>query len=226
MDAIAEASTGLNIIAEPKALPPYYPAPTVDPAGAEVFWQQLDANNNPVGVPVSLGTFAPGATGAFPFNPNTDGRIRLYSVSHNAAGVPSVREISHGVQADLSFNRVTEAPTVTLIGAATNTLIQLEVDGFSSFAQKRKVRRSPNADMSGATEEITDYTNQEMPRVVNVTRETTPAAQTIYVRISHSGGEAFGAESPAQPFTFAANDGTGGSSGGGGGYYKRDQYEL
>jgi len=226
MDAIAEASTGLNIIAEPKALPPYYAAPKVAAAGAEVFWQQLDANNNPVGVPQSLGTFAPGATGSFPFNPNTDGRIRVYSVSHNAAGVPSVRETGHGVAADLSFNRETDAPTVTLIGAATNTLIQLAVDGFSSFAQKRKVRRSPNADMSNATEEITDYTNQEMPRVVDVTREAAPAAQTIYVRISHSGGGAFGAESAAEAFTFAASDGTGGSSGGDGHYYKRDYYEL
>ena len=58
-----------------------------------------------------------------------------------------------------------------------------------------------------------------------LTPQDVKLAQTVYVRVSHSSGGAFGAESAISSFTFASEGGAGGTSGTAD-PYTRDRYDL
>jgi hypothetical protein len=224
MDLILRPSGGRNIVLRPQAREPWQPDATVDPHEVEVFWQEVDATGQALGTPISLGRHAPDAKVTIPYNPTSDKNVRVFARALSASGVPDVPELRLATQATVIFSRESDAPVVTLIGNATNTLVALQVTGFTRFATKRRVRRSPNADMSGATEVVTDYTGMEMPIVVNLTRAADPSAATEYVAIAHSSGGGFGAESAPLAVTFADSGGAGGSTGGGGTFYPFDEY--
>ncbi|HEY0098385.1 MAG TPA: hypothetical protein VGB76_05465 [Pyrinomonadaceae bacterium] len=226
MDVILKPSGGANIVLRPTALPTWYPEAEVDPVEVELFKQELDSDNKFVGAPESLGRFPSVGRISIRNNPVTDVLVRFYLIAYAGDDTPDVSSLADALQVTVPVKRETDAPTVTLIGAATNTLIELSVTGYTKFAAKRKLRASPNADMSGATETITDYSGHEMPSVVPLTRPAAAGVETIYVAISHSSGGAFGAESAPQGFTFTDAGGSGGSTGGGGGYWKTDPYDL
>lgn len=226
MDILLKPSGGPNIVLRPQARPTWYPPAHGEAVEVEIFKRELDSDGRFAGAAISLGRFPSTGSISIPNNPVTDKNLLFYVVSYSADGTPDVSALEDAVQVSVPFRRETEAPTVSLIGAATNTLIELEVSGFTQFATRRKLRVSPNADMSGVAETVTDYTGLEMPTVVPISRAAAAAAATIYVAISHSSGGSYGEESAPQAFTFADASGSGGSSGGGGGYWKKDPYEL
>lgn len=226
MDITLKRSGGQNVVLRPQGRPAWYPPAHGESVEVEIFVMELNADGSHAGAWASLGRYPSTGRALLQNTPVTDKNLLFAFVSYTADGVPDVSSLEDAVQVSVPFKRETGAPVVTLIGAATNTRIELQVTGFTNFAAKRKLRVSPNADMSGATETITDYTGQKMPEVVPITRPAASGTETIYVRISHSSGGAFGAESAAQAFTFTDAGGSGGSTGGGGGYWKTDPYDL
>ncbi len=66
-----------------------------------------------------------------------------------------------------------------------------------------------------------------LPRLVDLTRPDDGAGtRTIWVRVSHSSGGAFGDESPARSFTYADSGGAGGDAGDTDDPFQRDRYGL
>lgn len=225
MDIILKRSGGQNVVLRPQARATWYPPAHGEAVEVEIFRRELDADGRFVGAAVSLGRFPSTGKLSIPNNPVTDKNLLFYLVSYSADGTPDVSSLEDAVQVSVPFKRETDAPAVTQVGAATNTLVELAVEGFSRFAAKRKVRTSPAANMSGATETVTDYTGQEVPRIATIERAEAPGSLTIYVAISHSAGVTYGPESVPLAVTFATSGGTGGSTGGGG-YWKQDPYGL
>lgn len=197
----------------PQARRPWYPTERSRPAQVETWWRY---QGEVAAAARLVGTFAPGQQVVIPSNPLVDRNVILSTVSINANGLRSVRDIADAPETLVVFQRESAAPTVGQIGAATHTLIQLAVDGYSTLAIKRRVRV---ADDSGMTtnlhEEITEVAPSEvLPRVINLVRDDGgTGTRTVWVRISHSSGGAFGAESTAQSFTYADNGGSGGGTG-------------
>jgi hypothetical protein len=145
-----------------------------------------------------------------------DRNIVLSTISISANGVRSVREIADAPETLLEYQRESAAPTVAQIGAATHTIIQLAIDGYSTLAIKRKVRVADDSAMTtNLHEEVTEVAPGEtLPRVINLVRDDGGSGtRTVWVRVSHSSGGAFSAESTAQSFTFADSGGSGGDTG-------------
>jgi hypothetical protein len=218
MDLLAKSSGGANIVARPYAEPRFYPAGTAPVAYCQVWWRFA---SQPPSQAQLFGVFVPGQTVSFPYNPDVDQNITFSIINFTADGVPDVSNLEDAYSFTVLYQRETAAPTVSQVGAATQTTLQLAIDGYTPFARKRRVRVADNALMTGATELITDNTETgvQLPRVININRsDTETSAQTIYVRVSHSSGGTYGAESEVQSFTFAASGGTGGSTGTGSPY--------
>lgn len=212
-DIIARESGGRNPIGRPMGVPPFYSSTTVRPAIVEVYWRYQD---EPAASARLIGRYQLGQRVSFPYTPIGDKNIILSTISISAAGVRSVRDIRDAPEFLVVFQRETDAPTVTQVGAATHTLITLAIDGFSALAFKRKVRTADNSGMTtNLSEEIIEVApGSTLPRLVYLTRPTPGAgARTIYVRVSHSSGGAYGAESAAAAFTWADSGGAGGGTG-------------
>jgi hypothetical protein len=225
MDIIAKDSGGHNIVAREMAVPRYYPAGTAPVAYVYVYWRY---EGTPIGDAQLLGRFALGAHVSFPYNPAVDLNILFAVVSYTADNVPDVSNLEDAVWTRAVFQRELDAPTVMQVGDATQTTLQLAIDGYTAFARKRRVRVADNSSMTGAVELVTDNTETGTPlqRVIIIDRDVTETdAQTIYVRVSHSSGGAYGAESEAEAFTFADSGGAGGSSGPGTSY-GHENYHL
>ncbi len=228
MDLLCASSRGRNILARPQAKPRFYPSTTV-PAARVYVWE-VD-----VGEPVSaarlVGVFAPGGSGKLPFNPTADRNKRLFAVSYSASGTPSAHNLSDATQATVLFQRETDAPTVAQVGASTQGLITLSLTAFTRFAIARRVRIASDSGMTtDLVTQVIDGGGQPLPFVFVLTRATSSpqAAQTVYVRVSHSSAGVSGpwsSESPATAFTFTDDGGSGGSTGDGN-ENPRDNYEL
>jgi hypothetical protein len=212
---IGRDSGGINPIGRDQSLPQFYAAGAVRPAGVEVWWRY---QGEPAAAARLIGTYSPGQRVSFPYTPIGDKNLVLSTISLSAAGVRSVRDIRDAPEFLVVFQRETGAPTVTQVGTATHTLITLAIDGFSAMAYKRKIRTADNAGMTtNLSEEVIEVApGVTLPRLVYLNRPTPGAgARTIYVRVSHSSGGAYGAESAAAAFTWADSGGSGGGSGSG-----------
>ena len=197
----------------PQARRPWYPTDRNRPAQVEVWWRY---EGEVAAAARLLGTFRPGLQVTVPLNLLVDRNIVLSTISISANGVRSVREIADAPETLLEYQRESAAPTVAQIGAATHTIIQLAIDGYSTLAIKRKVRVADDSAMTtNLHEEVTEVAPGEtLPRVINLVRDDGGSGtRTVWVRVSHSSGGAFSAESTAQSFTFADSGGSGGDTG-------------
>lgn len=213
MNLVAKNSGGNNIVGRPQALRPWYPAERSRPTQAEVWWRY---EGEVAAAARYLGTFKPGQDVIVPLNPLVDRNIILSTISISASGLRSVREIADAPETLLTYQRETAAPTVGQVGAATHTSIRLAIDGFSTLAIKRKVRVADDSGMTtGLHEESTEVAPGEtLPRLIDLIRDDGGSGtRTVWVRVSHSSGGAFGSESTAQSFTFADSGGAGGDTG-------------
>lgn len=219
MDLIVRKSGGANVVLRPQARPRYYAPATAAPQRVEVWWRYADESNSAARL---VGEFAPGARVRFPFTPDEDRNVVLLTRARSADGAPDVSSLDDAVQATVLFARETAAPSVAQVGASTQTNITLAIDGFTRFARSRRLRVADNGLMTGATTVVSDGGGRELPRLVDIRRDATQTqAQTVYVRVSHSSGQnVYGAESPAQAFSFADSAGAGGSSGEGDDLYR------
>jgi hypothetical protein len=215
MNVLIRASGGRNVVIRPQARPAFYATTTLPPAIVEVYWRYYD---EPPAAARLIGRYLPGQQVSVPFNPVVDKNVILSTISISAGGVRSVRSIRDASEFAVVFQRETAAPTVTQIGASTNELIQLQIDNYLQFAIQRQVRTADDPAMTAnlSVETITAQPGQILPRVLYLMRPTPgTTARTIYVRVSHSSGGAFGAESPAQAFTWTDSGGGGGTTGDG-----------
>jgi len=200
-------------VGRPQARRPWYPTDRNRPTQVEVWWRY---EGEVAAAARLLGTFRPGQQVTVPLNPLVDRNIVLSTISISANGVRSVREIADAPETLLEYQRESAAPTVAQIGAATHTIIQLAIDGYSTLAIKRKVRVADDSAMTtNLHEEVTEVAPGEtLPRVINLVRDDGGSGtRTVWVRVSHSSGGAFSAESTAQSFTFADSGGSGGDTG-------------
>jgi hypothetical protein len=124
MDIVAEPSRGLNIVAEPKALTPYYPAPEVDAAFVEVFWQEVDAATGAlIGEPNPVGRMPRGAAGSFQYTPVSDKKVRLFALPYNVHGVPAVPDLNDATTEDIDFTPPVIAGEFETVEAMTGFLV-------------------------------------------------------------------------------------------------------
>ena len=223
MNLVLKHAGGSNLVVRPQGLPAWYPAARTRPVQVEVWWRY---EGEPPAAAQLIGRFAPGQAVTWPANPLVDRNIILSTITISSAGIRSVRDIADAPEQLLVFQRETAAPMLTQVGASTHTLITLAVDGFSTLALKRKVRTADDEAMTtGVLEYETELSAGEvLPRVMYLIRDDAgTGTRDVWVRVSHSSGGAYGAESTALMFTWADDTGAGGGDGdgdpfGGGGY--------
>lgn len=213
MNLIAKQSGGNNLVGRPQARRAWYPSERSRPVQVEVWWRYAD---EVAAAARLLGTFRPGQQVIVPLNPLVDRNIILSTISISATGLRSVREIADAPEAMLEYQRESAAPAVAQVGAATHTVIRLAIDGYSTLAIKRKLRTADDAAMTtNLHEQLTEVTpGATLPRLIDLLRDDGGSGtRTVWVRVSHSSGGQFGAESAAQSFTFADSGGAGGDTG-------------
>lgn len=213
MNLVAKHSGGTNLVGRPQARSPWYPSERSRPAQVEVWWRY---EGEVAAAARLLGTFKPDQQVVVPLNPLVDRNIILSTISISAAGLRSVREIADAPETLLEYQRESAAPTVAQVGAATHTSIRLAIDGYSTLAIKRKVRTADDEAMTtNLQEQVTEVTpGATLPRLIDLLRDDGGAGtRTIWVRVSHSSGGPYGAESAAQSFTYADSGGAGGDTG-------------
>lgn len=212
MNLVLKHAGGSNLVVRPQVRPAWYPTERSRPAQVEVWWRY---EGEPAAAARLIGTFAPGQAVSYPSNPLVDRNIILSTISISNRGVRSVRDIADAYETVLIFQRETAAPTVTQVGASSHTRITLAIDGYSTLAIKRRVRKADNSGMTTnlQTEEFIANPGDVLARVVYLDRtDAGTGTRTIYARVSHSSGGDYGAESAAQAFTWANDTGTGGSA--------------
>jgi hypothetical protein len=176
MDLISEPARGANLIAQSMALPSSLPAPTVQAAAVEVYWQEKDAETGALlGTPNPLGRFSPGAAGSFAHNPDSDKPVVLFAVSYNSSGVAHVQELRDAEQETVNVIRETDAPVIGQNAPATVDSVEIGITGFTRFARQRRVTISANADMSDPAAVLLfdseTYVARELPRYLTLSRE-------------------------------------------------------
>jgi hypothetical protein len=170
MDIRLKASGGKNIVLRPQARAAWYPSVRVGAASVGVWWRYEGESWRSARF---IGRFSPGAQIDYPVALDLDRNIILSTISYSARGIASVRSLKDAVEATIIVQRETEAPVVGQVGEATTDRVSLGIDGFTRFARERRVRISPNADMSGATEIVlasSDYSSRELPRYFDLDR--------------------------------------------------------
>lgn len=172
MDLILKPSGGQNIVLRPQARPVWYADATVDAQEAELFRQELDPATGAFdGAPQSLGRFPAEGRVVIPYTPDSDANVIFYAMPLAADNTPGYSSVRHAEQATVLFRRVTEAPEVAQVGAATADLVTVSVDaGDSRFIRKRRTSISPNPDMSDASVTERAYGLGEAPRLVDIAR--------------------------------------------------------
>lgn len=213
MNLVLKHSGGGNLVVRPQARPAWYPTDRSRPVQVQVWWHY---EGESAAASRSLGTFAPGQAVTVPSNPLVDRNFILRTITISGRGVPSVRDIADAPATLLVVQRETSAPTVAQVGAATHTNIRLAIDGFSTLAIKRRVRIADDVGMSTGLQvlETTLNPGEVLSRLIDLTRtDGGSGTRTVYVRISHSSGGDYGAESTVASFTYANSGGTGGGTG-------------
>jgi hypothetical protein len=149
------------------ALPRGYLDATAPASTVDVWWRY---KSEAVQACRFAGNFPVGQLGSIPFNPDREENVIFHLVSKSADGVPSVIDLEDAVQVELVIARETSAAVVTQVDAATAEVITIAVDNVTRFARVRRIRISPNADMSDASVTEKDFGSEPMPRLVDVAR--------------------------------------------------------
>lgn len=226
MNLVLKHSGGANVVLRPQARPAWYPEERTRATYVEVWWRY---EGEPAAAARMIGTFAPGQAVTYPSNPLVDRNIILSTVSISGRGVRSVRDIADAQETLLIVQRETVAPTLSLVGNATHTLLTLAVDGFSTLAIKRRVRVADNVGMTTGlvVSETVINPGKMLPRVIYLDRtDSGTGTRTVYVAVAHSSGGDYGAESTPAAFTYANSGGTGGTSGGAGDPFGGNRYNV
>jgi hypothetical protein len=172
MDAIAKKSGGRNIVGRPQARPAWYAEATVDAQEVELFLQELDPDTGAyAGGPKLLGRFPAVGKVVIDRTPDSDRNFIIYAVPYAADNTPGYADVRHATQATVIFQRVTEAPTVTQVGASTADLVTVAVDAPDQrFVRKRRTTISANADMSDPSVTVREFGPGEVPRLLDIDR--------------------------------------------------------
>ena len=194
------------------------PTVTQEPALVEVW---LGYASDPYGTARQVGTVQVGQTFVMDHNPDIDDDLRVYLVSRGVDGAADCSQLRGAVSEFIPIQRETDAPTIGIYTDATQFLVVVGVDGFTRFARLRKVEVSdledfddPDAVIQTTVYDGANEINRELPRFVNVTRESGDDVLTKYVRVSHSSGGSYGTTSDVLEIIFPDVDGVGGSTGG------------
>jgi hypothetical protein len=215
-----------NIIVNADPHVAYYQEATVNPIAGQIYYREEGAADWTL-----HGTFNPGSRVQIPAVGSRDKTLEVSAVPVGPDGTVGVSSPRDGSRHTFQQQRENTAPTVVQIGASEQGKIDLQITGFTQYARARRVRIADDAAMTtNLTTDIVEYGVGLIPLVYSLMRPTSSgqAAQTVYVRVSHSStgdGGPWSPESAAQAFTFAADGGSGGSSGGGS-YYYGGGYEL
>lgn len=224
MSLIVRKMRGINLYARDNVRPRWYPAPTNPVAWVEVWAHDADKPATFQDA-TFIGRFPPGGSGVIEFNPAKDRPKILRAIAFSAAGVPSVRYLDDAPAVSVLFNRLSDAPTLTQVGASEETLVQIAITDFDArLVQARQIQiASNNTFTTGLSDSIVDGTSA----IATAIYVNGAASDTRYARVRHSSTGISGpwsAWSNVLMFTFANTGGGGGSSGGGdpwgGGYYE------
>lgn len=171
MDLILKPSGGQNIVLRPQARAAWYADATVDAQEVELWRQETDpATGAYLGAPTPLGRFPIGRI-VIPYNPDSDRNVVFYFVPFAGDNTPGYSDPRHAEQMTALFRRVTAAPTLAQVGAATPELLTVAVDSPDSrFVRARRTSVSPNADMSDASVTTRSYGLGEAPRLLDIAR--------------------------------------------------------
>ena len=226
MNLVLKRAGGFNLVVRPQVRPAWYPTERSRAVQVEVWWRY---EGESAAAARLFGRFVPGQAVAVPFNPLVDRNIILSTISISARGLRSVRDIADAPETILVFQRETAAPTITLVGDATHTLMTLSIGGFSALAIKRRVRIADDVGMTTGLTETETILNpgETLSRVIYLNRtDVGTGTRTIYIRVAHSSGGEYGAESTAVGFTFADDAEAGGDTAGAGDPFGGDTYDV
>lgn len=226
MSAISRLCRGQHLFSRQADAVRWYPTPTSPAAYVEVWAVDTDA---PIDFEHAkfVGRFAPNQKDvSIDFNPAQDRYKQLRAVSYSAAGVPSVRYLDDAPAITVLFNRLTAACTLSQVGAATETSVQIQVTDFdTTLVVARQVQVSTVNTFATTLIDAVDVGAAAIAPSIFVYGNP---SDVIYVRVrhsSHGSGGPWSAWSAVLSATFANPGGGGGSPGGGGGY-GRDPYEY
>lgn len=170
MGILLKPSRGVSLILRPQSRARWYPEPTAPAATVDVWMRSAD---RPTHEAQFLGNFLVGQTVPLPFTPDVDRNLVFHLNSRSTDGTPYASSLEDMVQATLLFKRVTTAPVVTQVGAATADVITIAADDTESrFVRARKVRTADNEDMTDASVIERDYGSEQAPRLIEVSRTT------------------------------------------------------
>lgn len=119
MDIISIDSGGHNVVSRAGAGPQWYPAEAAPAAVVDVWRKSFE---QPYEEATFVGSFPPGASFEFDFNPVTDRNLQLAAISRSAHGTPSVSRLRDAVWATLLLDRGDTAirpPTPLTVAADT-----------------------------------------------------------------------------------------------------------
>ncbi len=218
MDFILEDEFSVNLVLEDETPP----ASTQEPVLAEIY---ISYGDQPVGTAQKVGVTFVGETFVMDYTPEFDRDLRITLISRGPDGKPDKSMLSDASSQILQIRRETVAPVIgqsenastLVIESVTHSRIVIGIDGFTRFARFRKVEVASNAGMTADLETMIydseGFASKELPRFVNLTRESEATPKTRFVRVSHSSGLEYGPPSPVLEVTFASAAGTGGSAG-------------
>lgn len=153
----------------------YYPTSGIDPTTVDLYWHYPDEDPRAARF---IGRAAIGENIIVPYNPVVDADPIVLAVPVAPDGLRAVSDLRDAQRLIIAFKREVAAPTVTQIGNATPSVIQLGISDFTEFARKRRIRIADNAGMSSPTVIVYDSSNQLMPRFVDIMRN--PTLQALF----------------------------------------------
>lgn len=185
------------------------------PAKSGELWMSFI--NQPSKAPFKIGNVIAGQVVHIPLN--SDEPVRLYLISHDAAG----RRISSGFNnakiLDFAANKESLIPIITQDGTAENAVINFKASNYSEKTKHRKIQYADDIDFTtNVVETMQSFVNAQGIITPNFPINRTgdlSATKTVYVRIAHSSNNInFDKWSSPITATFANSGGSGGSGGG------------
>lgn len=231
MAIVIKRSDGLKLLLQAANAAPY-PAPTVTPLNADIFFQYKDDASGPQYV----GTFPVGREVQIPLATDLDRDVIVRAVARGPQGqqyAPDLRDVTPEV---VESEREQRQPVIGQMGASTYLKA---IIGVSYFPRHMRTRRIQVASDAGFTTIIAEWyqdvdrSNAETPRLseqFSIQRlSPTLGTVTYYIKVAHTSfstsiaqetgyqakleGLRWGPDSDVLTVTLADNNGAGGSSG-------------
>ena len=179
-----------------------------------LFWRWAD---EPTATPQLLGTATVGKPFVIPFDFQSGREIELFAIAKAATGELSAVDPLNGETIRFLPNLAPDAPNLALAAAATNLLALVNVTLYSTVARFRRIKVSPNSDMSDPTISIQDaniYPNGLLPEQLSLSKTSEASAVHRYLTVEHSSNETvWGTASDILDILYADSGGGGGGGG-------------